>query len=196
MRFNSNITLENDQVKLIPLQTNHIAELVRVVSDPQIWKYTWSKNITPEGIKHSLEQAVLNKEAGKELPFVIIEQDSGQVAGTTRLGDLDPLNRGVEIGWTSLAPAFWRTGVNTACKWLLLQYCFEDLGAFRVQFSASGSNERSQKALERIGAVKEGVLRRHRIDTTDNGKVHDNVFFSILDSEWPQIKARLLRKMG
>ncbi|WP_173275066.1 GNAT family N-acetyltransferase [Paenibacillus sp. NEAU-GSW1] len=188
MNFNPNLKLENERTALLPLQSEHVNLLATQLSDPRIWEYTWRRNMTEASVRQALETALLHKEAGTQLPFAIMDKMTGRLAGTTRLGDLDPLNRSVEIGWTWTSPEFWGTGLNAACKSLLLQYCFEELGVIRVQFSASGRNERSQRALEKIGAVREGVLRRHRIDTTDGGAVHDNVFFSILDSEWSQVK--------
>ncbi|WP_307545550.1 GNAT family N-acetyltransferase [Paenibacillus sp. V4I5] len=97
--------------------------------------------------------------------------------------------KAIEIGWTWLSPDFWRTSVNTECKYLLLKYCFEELKVIRVQFSVSGQNLRSQRAVERIGAKKEGVFRNHRIKS--DGSIHDNVFYSIIDSEWPNVKENL-----
>jgi len=191
VQFHSNVTLKNQRAVLVPLRTEHVNELASLLSDPRIWELTWRKNATEDSVRQALELALLNKEAGTQLPFAIVDAISGRIAGTTRLGELDAANRSVEIGWTWLSPEFWGTGLNSACKFLLLQYCFEELGAIRVQFSASGRNTRSQRALEKIGAVREGVLRRHRIDTTDGGAVHDNVFYSILDSEWPLVQARL-----
>lgn len=191
MKFNPNLALEHRRVTLLPLRPEHVNELARLLSDPRIWELTWRKNNTEDAIREALELALRNKEAGTQLPFAVVDAISGRMAGTTRIGDLDVANRSVEIGWTWLAPEFWGTGINTVCKGLLLRYCFEELGAIRVQFSASGRNLRSQRALEKIGAVREGVLRRHRIDATDGGAVHDNVFYSILDSEWPLVQSRL-----
>ncbi|MBB6676782.1 GNAT family N-acetyltransferase [Cohnella lubricantis] len=191
MHINPNLTLENHRAVLVPLQSEHINELAKLLSDPRIWELTWRKNTTRESVKQALELALLNKEAGTQLPFVIRDAASGRIAGTTRLGDLDMHNRSVEIGWTWLSPEFWGTGLNSACKHLLLKYCFEELGVIRVQFSASGRNARSQRALEKIGAVREGVLRRHRLDATNGGAVHDNVIYSILDSEWSLVQSRI-----
>lgn len=196
MRFHSDLALKNHKATLLPLRSEHVKKLAHLLSDPKIWAFTWRKNMTEDAIGQALETALSNREAGSQLPFVIVDAMTGRMAGTTRLGDLDVLNRSVEIGWTWIAPAWWGTGLNPACKHLLLQYCFEELGVIRVQFSASGSNVRSQRALEKIGAVREGMLRRHRIDTTDGGTVHDNVFYSILEDEWPLVRARLLQEMA
>jgi Acetyltransferases, including N-acetylases of ribosomal proteins len=195
MQFRTDLVLENHKVILLPLQAEHIQELAQSLSDPRVWEMTWRKNNKEPAIESALQSALASREAGTQLPFVIVDKARGRIAGTTRLGDLDVSNRNVEIGWTWLAPEFWGKGLNAACKLLLLQYSFEELGVIRVQFSASGSNVRSQRALEKIGAVREGVLRRHRIDVTDRGTVHDNVFYSIIDSEWPLVKERLLQQM-
>lgn len=134
--------------------------------------------------------ALDNKNNGSQVPFTIVDQSSGAIIGTTRVGDIDMTNRNVEIGWTWLSPDYWRTGVNTECKYLLLRHCFEELKLIRVQFSVSGQNIRSQRAVERIGARKEGVFRKHRIKP--DGSIHDNLFYSIVDDEWPDVKENLL----
>ncbi|GMK46830.1 acetyltransferase [Paenibacillus glycanilyticus] len=196
MKFHTNLTLENRKVILLPLQAAHVKELAGLLSDPKVWEMTWRRNNTEQAIELALESALASREAGTQLPFAIIDKTSGRMVGTTRLGDLDANNRNVEIGWTWMAPAFWGQGINPACKLLLLQYSFEELGVIRVQFSASGSNLRSQGALEKIGAVREGVLRRHRVDATDGGTVHDNVFYSILEEEWPLVREKLFQEMN
>jgi RimJ/RimL family protein N-acetyltransferase len=117
----------------------------------------------PEDLDHVLTIALENKNKGSQIPYTIVEKTTGAIMGTTRIGDIDMNNRNVEIGWTWLSPDYWRTGVNTECKYLLLHHCFEELKLIRVQFSVSGQNVRSQRAVERIGARKEGVFRKHRI---------------------------------
>lgn len=190
MNIDTDIMLEGNVIRLIPLEMEHKDELYEALKSPEVWKYTWREVKTPEDIEDILTAAVQNQKAGVQIPFVMKEKATGKVIGTTRIGDIDTANRNVEIGWTWLSPAYWRTGVNTECKFLLLQYCFEELKAIRVQFSVSGKNERSQKAVERIGAVKEGTFRKHRIK--NDGTVHDNVFYSIIDSEWAGVKQHLL----
>ncbi|GLX70417.1 GNAT family N-acetyltransferase [Paenibacillus glycanilyticus] len=196
MKFRTDLVLDNSKAIMLPLQAEHVKELASLLSNPKVWELTWRKNNTEQAIASALDLALANREAGTQLPFAIIDRSSGRLAGTTRLGDLDVANKNVEIGWSWIAPDFWGSGINTACKLLLLQYAFEELGVIRVQFTASGSNTRSLKALDKIGAVKEGVLRRQRLDATDGGAVHDNVFYSILDNEWPMVKERLLRMVG
>ncbi|MGO4546377.1 GNAT family N-acetyltransferase [Paenibacillus sp. 2TAB23] len=187
--MNPNVTLIGKTIKLVALESIHLEELLETLNNPRIWEFTWRKNATYDDIKHLLDQAIQSKLHGTQLPFVIVEVLSGKMIGTTRIGDIDKLNQNAEIGWTWLSPAYWRTGANTECKFLLLQYCFEQLTLVRVQFSVSGNNTRSQRALERIGAIREGVFRKHRRDR--EGRFHDNVFYSITDSDWPEVKSTL-----
>jgi RimJ/RimL family protein N-acetyltransferase len=128
-------------------------------------------------------------EKGTDLPFTVIHLASGRVAGATRYLNIMPNDRGLEVGGTWYGPEFQRTIVNTECKYVLFKHAFETLGAIRVQLKTDSRNERSQKAIERIGAVKEGVLRNHMI-LPDGGYRH-SVFYSVLDSEWDGVKKRL-----
>jgi RimJ/RimL family protein N-acetyltransferase len=125
------------------------------------------------------------------IPFVIIDKESQKIVGSTRFYDISVPNKGLEIGSTWLTPAMWRTSVNTECKYLLLKHCFETIGTIRVQFKTDSRNIRSQRAIERLGAVKEGVLRNHMILPDDY--VRDSVYYSIIDREWPVVKLRLER---
>ncbi|MFS0871804.1 GNAT family N-acetyltransferase [Paenibacillus xylanilyticus] len=184
------VVLEGKKVTLIPMENSHKAELIRVLFTPEVWEYTWRTIHTPEELDQVLTLALENKKNGSQIPFTIVDQATGAIIGTTRIGDLDMGNRNAEIGWTWLTPDYWRTGVNTECKYLLLQYCFEELNLMRVQFSVSGQNVRSQRAIERIGAKKEGVFRKHRIKA--DGSIHDNIFYSIINNEWTDVKEKLL----
>jgi RimJ/RimL family protein N-acetyltransferase len=133
-------------------------------------------------------------ETGTDLPFVAIHLASSRVAGATRYLNIMPKDRGLEIGGTWYGLEFQRTSVNTECKYLLLRHAFETLGCIRVQLKTDLQNERSQKAIERIGAVKEGVLRNHMI--LPDGRYRHSVFYSILDTEWPDVKKRLEEMMA
>lgn len=190
MNIDTNVTLEGSMVCLIPFDMKDKDLLIDSIKSPEVWKYTWREVKTIEDIEEIIEIAARNKNESSQIPFMIKEKLTDKIIGTTRIGEIDTINRNVEIGWTWLSPAYWRTGVNTECKYLLLQYCFEVLKVIRVQFSVSGHNVRSQKAVERIGAVKEGTFRKHRIKA--DGTVHDNVFYSILDNEWKEVKDKLL----
>ncbi len=127
--------------------------------------------------------------AGTDLPFAVIQLASGRVAGATRFMEIRPEHRGLEIGGTWYGLEFQRTVVNTECKYLLLRHAFEVLGAIRVQFKADVRNERSWRAIERLGAKREGILRNHMI--LPDGVIRDSVYYSIIDSEWPGVKQRL-----
>ncbi len=129
------------------------------------------------------------QQQGTDLPFAVILQADGRAIGATRYMEIRPKHRALEIGGTWYAPAYQRTAVNTECKYLLLKHAFEDLGCVRVQFKTDARNLRSQKAIERIGAVREGLLRQHVI--TPSGYIRDSVYYSIIDREWPVIKKHL-----
>lgn len=189
MKIDKNIILEGNTITLVPLEMKYKDQLYEAIKSPEVWEYTWREVKTLDDIEQILSIAVQSRNDGKQFPFIIKDKLSGEVLVTTRIGDIDTTNRNVEIGWTWLSPSVWRTKVNTECEFLLLQYCFEALKVLRVQFSVSGQNVRSQKAVERIGAVKEGVFRKHRIKA--DGTIHDNIFYSIVDTEWIDVKEKL-----
>jgi RimJ/RimL family protein N-acetyltransferase len=140
-----------------------------------------------------LETALQSEREGTARPFATISLDSGQVVGCTRFGNIDPHNRHVEIGWTWVGVPWHRTVVNTEAKYLMLRHAFETLGCIRVEFKTDSINERSRRALLRIGAKEEGTLRNHMI--VQDGRYRHSVFFSVIDSEWPQVKANLEAKL-
>ncbi|WP_251037824.1 GNAT family N-acetyltransferase [Paenibacillus albidus] len=181
--------LQGEKVLLAPMTESHRSGLMDVLQNPQIWEFTWRRITTAEQVDQLIDTALMNKENGTELPFTMIEKSTGRIIGTTRLFLKEAQHRNAEIGCTWISPDYWRTKVNTEAKSLLLHYVFEQLAYLRVQFSVSGYNLRSQQAVERLGAVKEGVLRKNRIKT--DGTIHDNVIFSILDTEWPAVKENL-----
>ncbi|MGL4819778.1 MAG: GNAT family N-acetyltransferase [Bacilli bacterium] len=157
--------------------------------NPHIWAYTSKKIRSQQDVDTLVDEALSGLAAGTELPFVIVRKADGVILGSTRLTHIDRFNRSVEIGWTWLNPQVWRTPVNTEVKRLLLAYAFETMAMRRVQFCVDGRNMRSQKAVLRLGATQEGVLRQHRV--VADGYVRDTVVFSILREEWPVIKERL-----
>ncbi|WHY22006.1 GNAT family N-acetyltransferase [Paenibacillus sp. G2S3] len=181
--------LEGTTIKLVPMDESHVEGLARVLRNPDIWEFTWRKITSDEQVHDLITTAFTNQKNGSQIPFVIIEQASGQIVGTTRIMHPDLVHRNAEIGCTWVSPEYWRTSVNTEAKSLLLHYCFEELKLIRVEFTVVKTNLRSQRAVERLGAVKEGVLRQHRIRS--DGSIHDNVVFSILDKEWPSVKENL-----
>jgi RimJ/RimL family protein N-acetyltransferase len=140
-----------------------------------------------------VEAALREQAAGVSLPFATIDLASGRVIGSTRYGNIDRANRRVEIGWTWVAPPWQRTPVNTEAKYLMLGHAFETLGCMRVELKTDSLNERSRAAILRIGAQQEGIFRNHMV--TESGRIRHSVYFSLIDSEWPAVKARLEEKL-
>ena len=183
-------TLTGKLVRLEPLSETHIPGLTEAGRDENIWKFMLYGDLTqPENMAGWVRDILGRQAAGTDLPFTVIHLPSGRVAGATRYMEMRPAHKGLEIGGTWYAPEFQRTGVNTECKYLLLQYAFEMMGCIRVQFKADARNERSIRAIERLGAVREGILRNHMI--LQDGRIRDSVYFSILDKEWTRVKKML-----
>lgn len=177
------------RVQLVPMQAEHVGGLFEAGAYPQIWTYMSMRVDTREDMQRLVDEALRGRESGIEFPVTIMDRQSGRIVGSTRFLDISIPNRHVEIGWTWIAPRVWRTPVNTECKYLLLEHCFESVGLIRVQLKTDRRNLRSQQAIERIGGVKEGILRRHRI--LPDGYVRDSVYYSIVDQEWPVVKTQL-----
>lgn len=188
------VTLTGRIVCLEPLQMKHAADLYQACHDPAIWTYLPTHPVNSLAqMERLIANALQDQQTGLCLPFAIIDLARGCAVGSTRYHNFTLQDRGLEIGWTWLAPLVQRTGVNTECKYLLLGHAFEVLGAIRVQLRVHHLNFKSQQAVERLGAVREGVLRNHMI--MPNGSYRHSVFYSILDSEWPQVKEGLEAKM-
>jgi N-acetyltransferase len=188
------LTLSLHTVRLEPLSEAHIPGLFRVGQYDSIWQYMRYGKIQTEAQMGDWVHKLLDaQERGTDLPFAVIHQETEQVIGSTRYLEIQPHDRSLEIGGTWYTPAYQHTAVNTECKYLLLKHAFDVLGCVRVQFKADVRNLRSQRALERIGAVKEGVLRNHMI--LPDGTIRSSVFYSILDSEWLSVKKLLEEKI-
>lgn len=187
-------TLTGEHVRLEPLALTHLADLTRVGLDDDLWKWIPTQVRTVAEMKAYIELALDEQARGVSLPIAIIEKSSGRAIGSTRYGNVSRENRRVEIGWTWVAREWQRTRVNTECKYLLLNYAFEALGCIRVELKTDSLNERSRAAILRIGAKQEGIFRNHMITST--GRIRHTVYFSIVDSEWPQVKARLEEKLN
>ena len=184
------VTLVGNHVRLEPMTEAHVHGLTEIGAGQTFWDFMVYGNVNTEDDMRSWARDLLSRaEKGTDLPFVAIHLSSGRVAGATRYLNIMPKDRGLEIGGTWYGLDFQRTPVNTECKYLLLKNAFENLGCIRVQLKTDLRNERSQKAIERIGAKKEGVLRNHMI--LPNGRYRDSVFYSILDTEWSEVKKRL-----
>jgi RimJ/RimL family protein N-acetyltransferase len=188
------VVLTGKHVRLEPMTEEHIPGLAEIGVGQTFWDFMVYGNINSVADMRNWVLELLGRaEKGTDLPFVAIHLASGRVAGATRYLNIMPQDRGLEIGGTWYGLDFQRTPVNTECKYLLLQHAFETLGCIRVQLKTDLRNERSQKAIERIGAVKEGVLRNHMI--LPDGHIRHSVFYSILDKEWLDVKKRLEEMM-
>jgi RimJ/RimL family protein N-acetyltransferase len=183
-------TLEGRVVRLEPLEERHRDDLLEAATDPAIFQFMSTDLSVPGAWPDYLEDAL----RPEFVAWATVDKASGKAIGSTRFGDIDPNSDRVEIGWTWVTPAFQRTAVNTEAKLLQLTYAFETLGAGRVALKTDGRNERSQAAIARLGAVREGTLRRHM--RLPNGYVRDTVYFSILADEWPAVKARLEERLA
>ncbi|PWT74713.1 MAG: GNAT family N-acetyltransferase [Chloroflexi bacterium] len=184
------VTLASNVVRLEPLGREHAQDLYEASQDQDIWTYM---PMNPSGSYETLVEWITAANSPHELPFAIIDVPSGKPVGSTRYLNIAEEHFGLEIGWTWLGPQARRTAVNTECKYLLLQHAFESLHAIRVALKTDSRNLRSQRAIERLGAVREGVLRKQMI--LENGYQRDTVMYSIIDDEWPMVKA-LLQHMG
>ncbi|ASB68846.1 GNAT family N-acetyltransferase [Bacillus subtilis] len=188
-----NVTLREltgELIRVVPMDKSHIQGLYEAAKDENIWAHLPKTITTLHDMEAFVEEALQTKESGTEFPFVIIHRETGKIVGTTRFLYMSSASRSLEIGWTWFHPPVWGTSVNTECKYLLLQYCYEQLNTIRVQFER---NIRSQKAIERLGAVKEGILRNQMI--RKDGTFRNSVFYSIIDSEWPSVKQHLERRL-
>lgn len=184
------VILEGEHVRLEPLDISHATDLFEAGNDKAIWRYKLVAQ--PEAVSDVrtwIDEILKSVATGREIAFAIIHKADKRAIGSTRYLDIQPGHKTLEIGWTWLGRNYQRTAVNTECKYLLLSHAFEKLGAVRVQFRTDMRNEKSKRAIERIGAIKEGVLRKSH--TTHTGFVRDSVYYSIIDDEWPAVKQRL-----
>ncbi len=184
------ITLTGRVVRLEPLSEAHVAGLTAVGLDDDVWRLMPYGLMRTEADVRRWVRLLLERAAeGTDLPFAVIHVPTERVAGSTRYMEIRPEHRGLEIGGTWYGADFRRTAVNTECKYLLLRHAFDDLGCIRVQLKTDVRNIRSQRAIERLGAAKEGILRNQMV--LPDGTVRSSVYYSILDSEWPGVKRRL-----
>jgi RimJ/RimL family protein N-acetyltransferase len=189
------ITLEGSSVRLEPIRREHAETFWEVAKDSvdDIFQWIPYRMKTREDFQGLVEKIFDEQTRGESVAFATVEHSSGQVIGSTRFMNIDRVNRRVEIGSTWIAPAWQRTAVNTEAKYLMLRHAFEVWKCMRVELKTDALNQKSHNAILRIGAKEEGTLRKHLITWT--GRVRDTVYFSILDTEWPQVKSTLERKL-
>jgi N-acetyltransferase len=188
------VTLAGRHVRLEPLSLGHLDRLCEIGFDEGVWRWTLATVQTPEDMREYVAAALKSQDEGTALPFATVERSSNRVIGSTRFANIDKEHRRLEIGWTWIAPAWQRTIINTEAKYLMLSHAFETLGCNRVEFKTDSLNEKSRNALRRIGAQEEGTFRNHMI--TQGGRLRHTVYFSIINSEWPAVKANLESKLG
>ncbi len=188
------VTLTGEQVQLVPLAREHLAALCRVGLDEELWRLSPAPVRSAEDMQLYIEEALREQAEGKALPFAATLRATGQAVGSTRFGNIDRNHRRLEIGWTWIAKSWQRTVVNTEAKYLMLAHAFETLACLRVEFKTDYLNDRSRRAILRLGAQEEGVWRNHMI--TASGRIRHSVYFSMIDTEWPAIKTGLQRKLA
>lgn len=185
------ITLTGPVVSLVPLSLEHADALAEVGLDEALWRWQPFPIVDAAGMRAYVLTALADQERGLALPFAIVARASGRIIGSTRYMDIAMAHRRLEIGATWITGAYQRTGANTDAKRLLLAHAFDSLGVQRVVFKTETLNVQSRTAIARLGAVEEGVFRKRLVAAS--GRPRDMVYFAILDTEWPDVKARLYR---
>ena len=183
------VVLTGRRVRLEPLSTDHLDDLVRVGLDQSIWALTIARPTDRAGIEAWLRAAITGATAGVDVPFATIDLASGRAVGSTRFMSIVPDHRRLEIGWTWVGTAYQRTGLNREAKALQLGHAFDVLGANRVEFKTDARNDKSRSALLGIGATFEGIFREHMIMPT--GPLRDSAYYSVISTEWPEVRDRL-----
>ncbi len=187
------ITLAGQKIRLRPLMPKDAEALADAADDGKLWNLPFTVIPSKDSVDQYIACAIKGREEGSVIPFVVEDLVAARVIGSTRFWKIDPNNRKLEIGHTWYSQSFQRTHVNTEAKYLLLQYAFEKLNCVRVQFTTDEINEKSRRAILRIGAKEEGIIRNERI--MPNGRIRNSVRYSIIDSEWPSVKALLESKL-
>ncbi len=188
------VILEGKFVRLEPLSWAHYSQLCEVGLDAELWRWVPTQIANSVDLKSYLETALDEQKRGVSLPFATIEKASQKVVGSTRFANISIPDRRTEIGWTWIAKDWQRTFVNTEAKLLMLTEAFENWKCIRVEFKTDALNEKSRRAILRLGAKQEGIFRQHIVCQT--GRLRDSVYFSILDGEWEEVKKTLQMKLG
>lgn len=186
--YSQNIVLENDFVRLVPFEIDIAQGLKMIINDTEITHYTGNHIRTEKDFERYIDRINEVRIKGQGYPFIVIDTKSGQIAGTTRFGNINFDCKRLEIGWTWYSKQFRGSGINKACKYEMLKYIFEVMEFNRVQFSVDKENERSQRAVIKLGAKQEGVFRCNYVNA--KRECRDDIYFSIIKSEWPEIKLK------
>jgi RimJ/RimL family protein N-acetyltransferase len=188
------VTLRSQRVNLEPLDQRHCDDLVEAVKDGALWTLWYTSVPSPEGMQAEIERRLALQAAGSMLPFAVVDNSTGRAVGMTTYMNVDAIHRRVEIGSTWYRKSVQRTALNTQCKLMLLTHAFETLDCIAVEFRTHAFNHQSRRAIERLGAKLDGVLRNHQI--ASNGTLRDTYVYSIIASEWPTVKANLVWQTG
>ena len=188
------VTLEGHGVRLEPLGARHAQGIAAAASDGALWELWFTSVPAPEEVEAYIAQALDGQRNGHMLPWAVCDANTGSVIGSTRYHDILPGAERVEIGYTWYARSRQGTNVNPACKLLLMRHAFETLGCAVVGLRTDNFNFHSQRAIERLGAKKDGVIRHHW--ARRDGSVRDSVMYSVLVSEWPDVRRNLLHRLG
>ncbi len=192
--MNRNITLTGQHVALVPLSRCHQDALAEAARDGELWRLWYTSVPEPDGMGAEIERRLQLAEAGSMLAFTVVQLASGEVVGMTTFMHIDAVHRRVEVGSTWYANRVQRTALNTEAKLLLLGYAFDALGCIAVEFRTHVLNQQSRRAIERLGAKLDGILRSHQ--RARNGSLRDTCVYSIIASEWPAVRAHLEWKLA
>jgi N-acetyltransferase len=187
------LTLEGSRVRLEPLSESHLDGLCAVGLDPELWKLIPIQVLDCDQMMRYVRSQLSDQERGTSIPFVTVDRDSGQVVGSTRFMNIDVPNKRVEIGSTWIGRPWQRTAINTEAKFLMMRHAFETWGCNRVEWKTDSLNTPSRNAILRLGAREEGIFRNHMV--TWSGRIRHTVYFSVIASEWPDVKAGLEAKI-
>ncbi len=183
------VTLKSEHVELVPLSISHADALIAAVEDGELWRLWYTSAPPPERMRSEIQRRIALHESGSMLPFAVVDPVSGQPVGMTTYMNVDSTNRRVEIGSTWYAQRMQRTALNTEAKLLLLAHAFESLDCIAVEFRTHFMNQQSRRAIERLGAKLDGILRSHVV--SPNGALRDTCVYSVIASEWPAVRAHL-----
>ena len=190
--FDQQIILEDELVRIEPLEEKHFDLLLPTAMEPALWLFTVAKINSPESFRKYFDTALEEKKNKRSYPFAYFNKQTNQYVGSTRFGNIEFAHKKVEIGWTWIHPSLQGSGFNKHCKFLLLRFGFETLGLNRIELKTNLLNLKSQKAMRKIVAIQEGIFRKNIIN--DDGTLRDTVYFSFINDEWPEIKKRIFKE--
>jgi RimJ/RimL family protein N-acetyltransferase len=193
MGFAASVSLHGQQVSVVPLSHSHHDDLVEALKDGELWNLWYTTIPTPDRLRSEIDRRLELQKQGSMIPFAVIEKSTNEAVGMTTFMNIDAVNRRVEIGSTWYRKRVQRSALNTECKLLLLTHAFEQISCIAVEFRTNFFNQQSRVAIERLGAKLDGVLRQHQI--AGNGILRDTCVYSILDREWPTVKAHLTHQL-